>query len=786
MYKIFFAFILLLSTFQSTRSQQVQIVKGSVTDRQTKQGLPGASVVLLDTTVFIATTTNADGYYKLANVGLGRKIFRISYLGYKEKTFTVIVTSGKEVVTNIELEENAIQGKEVEVSATREKARSNNQMATVSARSFTFEETSRYAGSLNDPARMAGNYAGVSSSNDSRNDIVIRGNSPAGLLWRLNGVDIPNPNHFGSLGTTGGPISILNNNQLDNSDFITAAFPAEYGNALAGVFDLQMRHGNDEKHEFLFQMGFNGFEGGAEGPIHKASKSTYLINYRYSTLGVFKSLGINFGTGNAVPQYQDVSFNFNFPTKRAGRFSFFGIGGKAYVETLDKDKDSTKNSLYDNEERQNGYFGNNTGVAGLQHLYVFKNGMYVKTTLATSALFQNWKVDSISNDDNIPYPFYRNNSYNIRSTLTSTFNKRFNSRNFLKSGIILEQYDFQYADSISRNLIFRIITNTKGASQLLQAYSQWQHNINSRLTINTGLHFQQFMLNKSFNIEPRVGVRYEINRRNTLSFGTGLHSQIQPIYIYLVKTRLDAKDYLETNRNLDLTKSAHFVFAYDYSFKKDYRIKAELYYQYIYDVPVETQASGFSILNEGADFNFSSRDSLLNNGTGDNKGIELTIEKFYSQGFYFLITTSLFNSKYEGSDKVRRNTAFNGNYIFNILAGKEITIHKRHVFAINIRTTYSGGKRFIPIDLEQSFLQNASVYDETRAYENKFKDYFRTDVKFSYRINYKKATHEISLDINNIFNTKNIWQQQYNPGTGNTITEYQVGFFPIPLYRLYF
>lgn len=142
-------------------------------------------------------------------------------------------------------------------------------MATVSARSFTVEETSRYAGSLNDPSRMAANYAGVSSTSDARNDIIIRGNSPLGVLWRLNGMEIPNPNHFGSLGTTGGPVSILNNNLLDKSDFLTGAFPAEYGNALAGVFDLQMRSGNNEKTEFLGQVGFNGFELGAEGPIGK-------------------------------------------------------------------------------------------------------------------------------------------------------------------------------------------------------------------------------------------------------------------------------------------------------------------------------------------------------------------------------------------------------------------------------------------------------------------------------------------------------------------------------------
>jgi hypothetical protein len=161
-----------------------------------------------------------------------------------------------------------------------------NEMAVVSARSFTIDETERYAGSLGDPSRMAANFAGVTSVSDQRNDIVIRGNSPLGLLWRLEGLEIPNPNHFGSIGTTGGPISMLNINHLTNSDFYTGAFPAEYGNALAGAFDIRMRNGNNQKHEFMGQMGFNGFELGAEGPFSSNSQASYMANFRYSTLEV--------------------------------------------------------------------------------------------------------------------------------------------------------------------------------------------------------------------------------------------------------------------------------------------------------------------------------------------------------------------------------------------------------------------------------------------------------------------------------------------------------------------
>jgi len=154
----------------------------------------------------------------------------------------------------------------------------------------------------------------VNSAKDQRNDIIIRGNSPSGLLWRLEDTDIPNPNHFAEGGTTGGPVGMLNNNLLVNSDFFTSAFPAEYGNALSGVFDLKMRNGNTDRHEFLFQSGFNGFELGAEGPFNKKHQSSYLANYRYSTLQLVDNI-IDFGT-SGVPKYQDFSYKLNFPLKK--------------------------------------------------------------------------------------------------------------------------------------------------------------------------------------------------------------------------------------------------------------------------------------------------------------------------------------------------------------------------------------------------------------------------------------------------------------------------------------
>jgi hypothetical protein len=307
--------ILTLSFWLNQVNSQVltQTVRGVVTDKESKQPLIGATVIILGSNPLQGSTTDDNGRFKIEKVITGRQTLKISYLGYNEVQIpNIVVNSGKEVVLNIELQENVVSKGEVVVTADRNKDKSNNEMAVVSARSFSIDETNRYAGALGDPARMVANFAGVSAPSDARNDIIIRGNSPSGLLWRLEGIDIPSPNHFSAQGSTGGPVSILNNNTLRNSDFFTGAWPAEYGNATSGAFDLKLRNGNNEKMEYTGQVGFNGFEGMVEGPIKKSKGSSFMASYRYSTIGLIGDLtGFTFGA-SGVPKYQDLTFKINF------------------------------------------------------------------------------------------------------------------------------------------------------------------------------------------------------------------------------------------------------------------------------------------------------------------------------------------------------------------------------------------------------------------------------------------------------------------------------------------
>lgn len=768
-----------------------QTIRGTVTDAQTLQPLVGATVLLLDSDPVAGTYTDEEGRFRLENIQVGRQSIQITYLGYAPAIRqNLILSIAQEVVLEIEMEEQVQTTESVDIVAETDKSGSINEMATVSVRTFSVEEAQRYAGSRNDPARMAQNFAGVSGVNDQRNDIIIRGNSPAGVLWRLEGIDIPNPNHYGALGTTGGPVSMLNNNNLSDADFITSAFPAEYGNALSGVFDMGLRNGNDEKYEMMGQMGFNGLEAGVEGPLPIGNHASLIANYRYSTLAVFKLLGINSGTGAAVPEYQDLTFKLNVPTENAGRFVVFGLGGNSAINFLDSE--SSDPDFY-NGEGTDLYNSAASGVLGASHTHLFSDKTYGKLSIALSGIRSGTIIDSLEDFTAVANRWYAERYTTVRQTAHYQVNHKFSSRDQLRVGTILNRYDIGLVDSVrTDDGTFLKLRDFDGNTFLAQAYLQWQHKFTDRLTLNTGLHAQQFSLNNRRSLEPRLGLVFQPTPKHRLSAGLGLNNQLQPLQIYFLDTKINDESF-RTNENLDFTRSMQAVLGYDFNVTSNLRIKTEVYYQYIDQVPVLERSGSFSMLNAGAGFGFPTADSLINEGTGRNYGMELTVEKFFSDGYYFLVTGSLFESLYTGADGIERNSVFNGNYIANALGGKEFTLGA-NTLSLDAKITYAGGRRFSPIDLEASRLEGTTVRDDSKAYEEQYPYYLRMDLKATFRLNGKKLSQEWSVDMQNLTNRNNVFAQAYSPSADNDgdpatpaiQTTYQIGLFPVVQYRILF
>lgn len=788
--RVFFISGFLFGNIYASFSQTLtQTIRGVILDADSKFPLPTANIYLLNADTTIAVKSANDGKFRMEKVPVGRRTIKVSYIGYEDAVLNnLVVTSGKEIVLTIELHEKITTGTEVVITAEKDKTKANNDLITNSARNFSSEETDRYAGSRGDPSKMVANYAGVATGNDAQNDIIVRGNSPLGVLWRLEGVDIPNPNHFSTQGATGGPVSILNNNILGACDFLTGAFPAEYGNKNAAVFDLKIRNGNNEKYEFLSQLGFNGIEAGIEGPMFKKNGGSFLLNYRYSTLELFDLLGISFGV-SGIPHYTDLCYKFNLPTPKSGVFSVWGIAGSSNIDLLDSEKDSTDWSFASSGEDLR--FISRMGATGINHVYFFNPNLSGKFSLSASASLFKITVDTVSKTY-VPFRSYDNTSVDKNALASYVLTWKLNSHHMLKAGANYNQMFFDYRSRYwNRDLsIYIDQLKNKNNAGVFQSYIHWQFRISENLAFNSGVHYQNFLLNQTQAIEPRAGLRWQFTKKQALSLAMGMHSQMQPlVYYFYQETDQSTGNTVNNNKDLGFTKSDHYVLGYDYNFAKNYRMKVEGYYQNIYNVPVfEFGKNSLSMLNVGNGLDgIELADSLKNTGTGFNYGGEFTIEKFFSKGFYFLSDVSIYKSRYKGSDGVERNTAFAGGYVFNTLGGVEIPLGKKNRFlGFDLKVTFAGGNRYTPIDEAASTQLHYAVRIDSLAWSKQFTNYQKIDFKVSFKLNSKRCTQTVFLNIENILNHKNILQEVWDIKTNTIRDEYQLGLFPYAGYRIEF
>jgi Carboxypeptidase regulatory-like domain len=786
--KLISIILLQILSFSVFSQSKLSSLSGTIVDKISKSQISTATIVIKADSSIYSGKSDENGRFIIKNIAPNRYEVVITYLGYNKMTIpNLLITSGKEEVLDIELEEKVAQVKEVVIKGRKKEMQ--NEMSTVSSRSFSMEEVNRYSGGRGDPARLAANFAGVSAPNDQRNDLVIRGNSPQGVLWRFEGINVPNLNHFSTLSTTGGPVSALNTNVLRNSDFMTSAFPSEYGNALAGVFDLGMRRGNINQREYTIQVSaFTGLEAMAEGPINKEKGSSYLIAYRYSFAGFAKLVGLNIGTA-ATPNYQDITFKINGSKTKAGQLSFFGIGAMSNINFLHNEIDSS--DIFANPNRDS-YVKSKIGVVGISHLISLSAKTNLKSIIGLTYTGNDYSEDSIEKSNGNPYKNLLVENSEIHYVFNSTLSSKINSKLSFKAGIISEIYNLNL---LTRTRQLRPDWENRvdfnGNASLIQNFAQAKYNFNENLSMVAGIHSQFFSLNNSFAVEPRISFKYNNAELGAFTLGYGMHHQIQPLAVYFYQ-RLNPDNTLNNeNRNLGFSRSHHLALGYEYWIKSEWKIKAEAYLQFLENIAVEKKLSSFSLLNEGASFAPTQKVNLVNSGTGLNRGIELTIEKYFTKGYYTLITTSLYKSTYEGSDKIERNTAFNGGYTLNILGGKEIKVgkEKRNALTFDTKFTLAGGRYYTPIDLAASRIAKEEIHEgDAKAFSQQNPDYMRFDIKFGYRINgkTKKIAHLISFDFQNITFRKNVFAERYNVVTQNVNTSYQNGFFPNFTYKLQF
>jgi len=759
-------------------AQNGQTIKGKVFDSDTHEPLIGASVIILDSNPFIGATTNSEGDFILSDVSLGRHNVQVSYMGYQSAIIPeLMVTSGKEAYIEVALPQSFTAMQEVVVNAILRKDKPLNSMAAVSARSFTVEEAGRYAGGINDPARLVSAFAGVSVGNVQNNAIIVRGNAPQGVSWRLEGMEIPAPHHFAGANVTGGGFfTLFSSRLLANSDFLSGAFPAEYGNATAAVFDMKLRNGNNNQFEHAAQVGVLGIDISSEGPISKRNGSSYLFNYRYSTMGLLHDLKLL--PSDQLFKYQDLSFKFNFPTHKAGTLSLWGIGGIDH-STSPAEKDSTLWEL--DYHRVSMSWDMYMGSIGLSHKIILGEKSYLHTNATYSGSLNDMNADRL-NDVLQPQPDMQLRNGSATAALSTTLNHKFSPELNIRTGFIVKNIFYDLDLSGTQNYIpgtYQTLVQEEGKANASEAFAQLRYQLSPAFTLNAGVHGNYFEVNEELTVEPRIGLQWAIRPDHTLSLGYGMHSRAEELRIYLLQA-----EGVQPNKKLPISKAQHAVAGYDWHINSRLRFRAETYYQHLYDIPGK-EGTSYSLINFKQDYTFNK--VLVNNTKGYNYGIELTLERFIHDNYYYLLTASLFDSKYKGGDNQWHNTRYNGNYVVNALFGKEFFFKENtRVLDLNMRVSVVGGERYTPVMEEESIQQKMIVEDESRAFEHQFSPLMYVDLGINYRINHRKASSLFSMNIKNLVGTPVYEGIDYNFRTGEVQITKSTYVLPVLRYKIEF
>jgi hypothetical protein len=791
--KYFFTliFLLCLLTNNSTAQKVTQTLRGTVVDAVDNLPLKGATVYLLPSEITFGVVTDRSGSFRFDSIPVGRYQLKISYVGYKTILLSeVSLESGKESVKHIAMELGTEDLNEVVVVAGRPS------LSPLSVQTITAEQTQRYAATFYDPGRLVTAFAGVINQNDQANNIVVRGNSPTSTVWWLEGAEIVNPNHTANAGTVsdrvmpnGGGVNILSAQLLGDSYFFNGNYPTQYGNGLGGILDMRMRKGNEEQREYTAQIGLIGIDLAAEGPFHKDYAASYLVNYRYSTLGLLSQMGVQLGDEEVA--FQDLSFNVSLPTKKFGNLTIFGMAGSS-SNFFEAERDT---AVWDvQKDRQDINFTSRMGALGVTYNVLFA---------ADKALWKTTFVVSSANSER--EAFRLNEDYTRRITdvderqetkvsFASMLQYRFSDKATLKTGLNATQYipivragKFITEDSVQIFL--------EGSSQnwLYRPYVNLQYNPITRLQFNIGAAYAYYAANGTNSVEPLFSVKYNFKHNQSLSFAYRLQAQLQAPTVYFganITSDIFFPDDGESgyNEELEMTKAHHLGLAYQTNILDKLNINAELYYQSLFDVPIINNGiSTFSALNLLDEI---IQDTLISEGTGRNYGLEVTLQKFMENGYYLLLTSTIYESKYTAADGIERDTRFNGNYALALSGGKEFQWQSKkgntNVLGINIKMVYLGGFRSTPIDITQSVKLDETIFIENRAFSEQLPNYFKTDFRVYFKKSRPKYTTTLALDLQNMTNHQNVAYDYFDTQQGAVVTRYQLGLIPLLVYRVAF
>ena len=763
-----------------------QVLRGSVLDVETRAGIPGAIVQvhrIFDGELLATTTTDLDGKYRIeaVPVGMVRITAQVAFF-HPYVREDVSITSAKEVIIDLPLDPTTVELSETEVRASPFRGEALNPMAPVSAVTITPEQTRKFAGSWDDPMRVITAYPGVVQQTSGFNDFTVRGNAPVGMLYRLEGVPIHNPNHFGEAGTSGGFVTQFSSEVLGASDFFSSAFPAEFGNATSAVFDFRFRNGNNQRKEHTIKASLFGLDIATEGPLSQNSQASYLANYRYSTLGLLSTF-INIG--GVRPQYQDLSFNINLPTAKGGTFRVFGVGGISNLSVGQRGADSTDLDLDGRRSRRQ--LGNDGGALGLAYFQSTSKRGYFHAAAALSGA--RYFDDAEYLEDDYTWSGRDFSRYTMgQASFTADYNVQFSNRHTNKTGVVFTHQNHGYRAGLYTLFLDAVdtLSQTAGSGAQFQAFTQSKFTLAPQLELTAGLNYLRFLLNGSQSLDPRLALTYRPETTTKVSLAYGHHSRVENLTVYYIQNPPGFEGQGLVNMDLGLLKAHHGVLNVTRMFTPALKVSAEAYYQYQYDVPVEI-GGAYSVQNVYGQLPMV---ALENAGIGENYGVELLVHRFTKNGLYYLFSGSLFNARYQAGDGVWRNAEFNQGYSYNILVGKEYELKpkgdKKRIMGLNANFRHSGGSWRNPIDLEESQLYGWTRYDWTNPNSVQQEPLRNFDFTFTWQVIRAKRTGEFYVSIKNLYSNRAVINQEYDADTGGLDETQDYSTIPIIGYKVSF
>lgn len=745
-------------------------LSGRVLDVRSYQPVPGAAVRLQPGNVSLTTTTDSTGHFRIAAIPVGHYALLVSALGYDSLEVPELwLRAGKQSEQRLLLSPSAHQLGTVTISPE-----AREQLQPLGLRPFTVEQSLRWPATFFDPARLVTALPGVAGVNDQANHLSIRGNSPNANAWTLEGAEIVNPSHTGNAGTasdlptlSGGGVNILSAQMLATSSLLTGVLPPDRDNALGGILDMRLRNGNMQRQEWTLQAGLLGIDASTEGPIGKGGRSSYLVNYRYSTVGLLGAMGVDLG--DEAITFQDLAFHVALPAGKRGEWHLFGMGGNS-SNVFEAVHDTTVWKV--DKDSRNIDYSSSMGAAGAHLRIPLGRHATLTSTIALSEIDQERSEDMLRTD------------YTAMWHMETALGERKLSGTAQVEGAVGARFRYSAgAGATERRLTSWLNSDEHG--WLLRPWANAGWSLTEHLQATAGIGVAYFTFTREAAAEPRVSLEWRMRHGRKLALAAGGRSQLPQWQSFGVGVWP-----LLVQPAIGLTRSQDIVLGYDHPVGRRLMLHAEAYLQQLTNVPVEAA---------GLPFNIAPTYSLVNawdepapvplqaTGKARNAGVELSADHHFANDLFWQANASLYSSMYTDVAGHGHRSRWDGQYLFNLFGGKEFKKEKEdrvRTWGVSARANVMGGAWNPPLPAYTD--QNGAVVFTGNPDWEQLPGYYRIDLRVYLKKDRKGRTGLWAVDLQNLSGAQNAAFRYFDVRKHEVVTKYQLGLIPNLSYRIEF